>query len=142
MTIPNAAPEGDQERTWRLPSIEGSLPLLRRELSAHLSASMLSADEMYDLVLSVSEAASNAVEHTQHPRETCFDVAAKFENATVTVTVHHPGHWLFSTGSPSRGRGLLMMHQLTDVTVTTAEGDTTVTLTKPSAVPPPEARAT
>jgi anti-sigma regulatory factor (Ser/Thr protein kinase) len=134
-TVPNTAPERDPRRTWRLPSVEGSLPLLRRELGVHLNTSTLSADERYDLSLSVSEAASNAVEHAPTPREPFLNVAAVIEDATVTVTVHNPGRWLPPTDSRLRGRGVLMMHQLTDATVATAGGRTTVTMRKLSAAP-------
>ncbi|NEK95286.1 ATP-binding protein [Modestobacter muralis] len=128
----------DRRRAWRLPAIESSLPALRRELGAHLSTSTLSADETYDLVLSVSEAASNAVEHAQDPRAPFFDVTAEVEGRTVTVTVQDRGRWLPPTAAPFRGRGLAMMRLLTDTTVDTDAEGTTVTMRKPSAPPAPE----
>jgi anti-sigma regulatory factor (Ser/Thr protein kinase) len=137
MDTDDPAPARDGRRTWRLPSIESSLPLLRRELGAHLTSSTLSADETYDLVLSVSEAASNAVEHAQDPREPFFVVAARIQDATVTVTVQDGGHWLPPTASRFRGRGLAMMYQLTDTTVATAAAGTTVTMRKLGAPPSP-----
>jgi anti-sigma regulatory factor (Ser/Thr protein kinase) len=118
---------------WRLRSIESSLPSLRRELSALLITSTLSADEAYDLLLSVTEAASNAVEHAQDPRLPFFDVVAEVEEAMVTVTVTDHGRWLPPTTSAFRGRGLEMMGLLADTTVVTGIDGTAVTIRKPAA---------
>jgi serine/threonine-protein kinase RsbW len=118
---------------WRLPAVESSLPSLRRELSALLTTSELSEDESYDLVLSVSEAASNALEHAQGSREPFFEVVAEVDEATVTVTVQDHGRWRPPTASGFRGRGLQMMHVLTDTTVATDAGGTTVTIRNLSA---------
>jgi anti-sigma regulatory factor (Ser/Thr protein kinase) len=117
---------------WRLRSIESSLPHLRRELSALLLTSPLSADETYDLLLSVSEAASNAVEHAQDPQEPFFDVVVEFLDQMVTVTVTDHGRWLPPTASAFRGRGLEMMGQLADTNVVTGVDGTAVTIRKPA----------
>jgi anti-sigma regulatory factor (Ser/Thr protein kinase) len=117
---------------WRLRSIESSLPRLRRELTAVLLTSPLSADETYDLLLSVTEAASNAVEHAQDPREPFFDVVAEVEESAVTVTVTDHGRWLPPTASAFRGRGLEMMGLLADTTVVTGVDGTAVTIRKPA----------
>jgi anti-sigma regulatory factor (Ser/Thr protein kinase) len=119
---------------WRLHNVESSLPSLRRELRVFLSTSGLSADESYDVLLSVCEAASNAVEHAQDPPEPFFDVAAEIDGVTVTVTVTDHGRWLPPTASAFRGRGLAMMRTLTDTSVTTGAGGTTVTLRNLSAL--------
>ena len=121
-------------REWRLCTVESSLPSLRRELRAFLSTSELSEDESYDLLLSVCEAASNAVEHAQDAPEPFFDVVAEVDGATVTVTVTDHGRWLPPTVSAFRGRGLAMMRMLTDTTVTTGARGTTVTLRNLSAL--------
>jgi anti-sigma regulatory factor (Ser/Thr protein kinase) len=116
---------------WRLSSVETSLPFLRRELDALLTTGPLTADETYDLILSVSEAASNAVEHAQDSPEPFFDVVAEVNGTTVTVTVADHGGWLPQTASAFRGRGLAMMHILADTTVATGDDGTTVTIRKP-----------
>ena len=113
---------------WRLLSIDRSLAPLRRELSALLTTSTLSTDETYDLLLAVHEAASNAIEHAQDPREPFVDVEAEVDGETVTVTVTDHGGWLPPTASGFRGRGLAMMRMLADTTVTTGVGGTTVTI--------------
>jgi anti-sigma regulatory factor (Ser/Thr protein kinase) len=124
----------ERRSEWRLASIESSLPFLRRELTALLTCSGLSVDETYDVVLSVSEAASNAVEHAQDPREPFFDVVAEVGDSAVTITVTDQGRWIPQTASAFRGRGLAMMHVLADTTVATAAGGTTVTIRKSSAL--------
>ena len=121
---------------WRLRSVVSSLPSLRRELSALLATSGLSEDESYDLLLSVSEAASNAVEHAQDPSEPFFDVLADIDGGTVTVTVTDHGRWLPPTASAFRGRGLAMMRMLSDTTVTTGGGGTRVTIRSLGALAP------
>jgi anti-sigma regulatory factor (Ser/Thr protein kinase) len=127
-----------RRREWRLRSLESSLPTLRRELSALLTTSGMFEDERYDMLLSVSEAASNAVEHAQHPQEPFFCVVAEIDETTatltVTVTVQDHGTWLPRTPSAFRGRGLEMMHVLTDTTVETGADGTTVTIRNRSAL--------
>ena len=113
---------------WCLPSIESSLPSLRRQLSTLLTTSGLSEDDSYDLLLAVCEAASNAVEHAQGSSEPFFDVLAEIGPTTVVVTVRDHGQWLAPTVSAFRGRGLQMMRLLADTTVTTSASGTTVVI--------------
>jgi anti-sigma regulatory factor (Ser/Thr protein kinase) len=136
LTAPDHETTATRRREWRLRSLESSLPTLRRELSALLATSGLTEDERYDVLLSVSEAASNAVEHAQHPHEPFFCVVAEIDEttATLTVTVQDHGTWLPPTPSAFRGRGLEMMHVLTDTTVATGAGGTTVTIRNRSAL--------
>jgi anti-sigma regulatory factor (Ser/Thr protein kinase) len=121
-----AAPTRRSE--WCLPSIESSLPFLRRQLTALLTTSGLSADDSYDLLLAVGEAASNAIEHAQDTPEPFFDVVAEIGPTTVVVTVRDHGQWLAPTVSAFRGRGLQMMRLLADTTVATSDSGTTVTI--------------
>ncbi|MEU2348533.1 ATP-binding protein [Modestobacter sp. NPDC049651] len=108
-----------------MPAVPSSLPTLRRELSALLRTSRLSEDESYDLLLSVFEAAGIALEHAQAPREAAFlDIVAWVDEATVT----EHGRSLAPTAGGFRGRGLQMMHALTDTSVATGGDGTTVTI--------------
>jgi anti-sigma regulatory factor (Ser/Thr protein kinase) len=120
-------------RAWKLPTVEVSIPTLRRELSSFLTTSGLSDDEFYDLLLAVSEAASNAVEHAQHPRQPFIDVVAEVDAGTITITVRDHGQWLRPVKSAHRGRGLSMMRVLADTTVATGCSGTTVTIRKHTA---------
>jgi anti-sigma regulatory factor (Ser/Thr protein kinase) len=108
--------------------MESSIPALRRELCAFLGATGLSDDAFYDLILAVSEAASNAVDHPQHSTEPFFDVAAEIDGEAVTIVVQDHGRWLEPTPSSCRGRGLAMMRVLADTTVTAGTHGTMVTI--------------
>jgi anti-sigma regulatory factor (Ser/Thr protein kinase) len=113
---------------WRLPSSELSLRSLRRDLRAILDGSGLPADERDDLLLAVSEAASNAIEHAVEPSETFFDVLSDVRDGEVTVTVRDYGQWEHAPTGPHRGRGLAMMGRLADTTIFPRSSGTTVTM--------------
>jgi anti-sigma regulatory factor (Ser/Thr protein kinase) len=137
------SPDG-RRREWRLRTVESSVTALRRGLSAFLDTIGLSDDDFYDLILAVSEAATNAVEHAQHPTEPFFDVSAEVDDGRVTIVVQDHGGWLPPGLSLYRGRGLAMMRVLADTTVEAGTHGTTVTIRNHSAfaaVPGEEKRA-
>jgi anti-sigma regulatory factor (Ser/Thr protein kinase) len=101
---------------------------MRWELRGCLGAADLSLNETEDLVLAVSEAANNAVEHALDPREPFFDVSADIDGAAVTIVVQDHGQWRRPTSDTGRGRGLPIMRALADTTVTPRPHGTTVTI--------------
>jgi anti-sigma regulatory factor (Ser/Thr protein kinase) len=101
---------------------------MRWELRGCLGAADLSLNETGDLVLAVSEAANNAVEHALDPREPFFDVSADIDGAAVTIVVQDHGQWRRPTSDTGRGRGLPIMRALADTTVTPRPHGTTVTI--------------
>jgi anti-sigma regulatory factor (Ser/Thr protein kinase) len=101
---------------------------MRWELRDCLGAADLSLNETEDLVLAVSEAANNAVEHALDPREPFFDVSADIDGAAVTIVVQDHGQWRRPTSDTGRGRGLPIMRALADTTVTPRPHGTTVTI--------------
>jgi anti-sigma regulatory factor (Ser/Thr protein kinase) len=102
--------------------------VLRRALTDFLQGSDLSADERYDLLLAVCEAASNAIEHALNPTEPFFEVLTEIGGARVTVVVRDHGQWCHGPPGVDRGRGLAMMWMLADSTVTPSPRGTTVTI--------------
>jgi anti-sigma regulatory factor (Ser/Thr protein kinase) len=78
----------------------------------------------------VCEAATNAVDHAQHPEMPFFDVFVESGSGVVTVEVRDHGGWQEPTPSSYRGRGLAMMRALTDTTITAGTHGTTVTIRK------------
>src|SRR5690348_4268485 len=118
----------DRCREWRLPSTASSLPVLRRALHAFLQGTSLSGDQCYDLLLSACEAASNAIEHAQHPSEPFFDVLTEVDDGWVSVLVRDFGVWREGLAGPHRGQGLGMMRALADMVLDSQPGGTTVTL--------------
>jgi anti-sigma regulatory factor (Ser/Thr protein kinase) len=134
-TVPSDLSPDGRRREWRLRTVEGSVRIIRQELSAFLDTIGLSDDEFYDVILAASEAATNAVEHAQHPAEPFFDVSAEVDDGEVTIVVQDHGRWLPPRSSLYRGHGLAMMRVLADTTVEARTHGTTVTIRKQS-VPP------
>ena len=138
-----AMPPADARRSdWRFPADRSSVTSMRWELRSLLGDTELSLNEVEDLVLAVSEAANNAVEHAQDPTEPFFDVSTEIDGCAVTVVVRDHGQWRRSAPDPERGRGLAMMRALADTSVTARPHGTTVTIRNHRAAaggPPAEA---
>jgi anti-sigma regulatory factor (Ser/Thr protein kinase) len=111
----------------RLPAEPTVLTSMRRTLRQWLEA--LGAEEMetYDVLVAVTEAAANAIEHAYGPVDAAFDVEAEAsDDADVTLVVRDQGRWRPPRGH-NRGRGTLLMQELMDhFEVTTSEAGTEV----------------
>jgi len=115
------------------PAHSGRLAGLRRDLETWLCAEGLSEDDVYDLVVAVNEAASNAVEHAYPPdRETGWVKARAHiaPDGAVVAVVSDNGRWRVPPAAmSSRGRGLLLMRENVDeVLIDRGAGGTTVRL--------------
>jgi signal transduction histidine kinase/CheY-like chemotaxis protein len=131
---PPAQADGDgggTTRSWRFPSRAASIPPLRRRLRALLADAGLDDDRTYDLVLAACEAATNAVEHAQHPVEPVVDVRVTVRDGAVEIVVHDTGQWRQRTSSMDRGRGSMLMSAFADVTAVPGPTGTTVTIRSP-----------
>jgi anti-sigma regulatory factor (Ser/Thr protein kinase) len=113
---------------WQFSSVLSSVGVMRRELRNFLDDTVLSDDEIEDLVLAASEAANNAIEHAQDPRDLYFDVSSEYDDGAVTIVISDHGRWREPTSPSDRGRGLAMMRALADTTVTARAHGTTVTI--------------
>jgi serine phosphatase RsbU (regulator of sigma subunit)/anti-sigma regulatory factor (Ser/Thr protein kinase) len=103
---------------------------VRRTLGRWLATEGVAPDELFDIALATSEAASNAVEHAYGGWDGHFSVSASLEDREVRVTVTDTGRWRV-TKPRGRGRGLAVMRSLVDsVEVEPGERGTTVTLVK------------
>jgi serine phosphatase RsbU (regulator of sigma subunit)/anti-sigma regulatory factor (Ser/Thr protein kinase) len=124
-----ALPLGDTlEMT--LPARPHVLGGLRNTLERWLQTAGASENDLFDITLSVSEAATNAIEHAYGAREATFDVCCERDGRLVTVTVRDAGRWR-TVRSRGGGRGLQIMRSLLDrVTVDSGEQGTVVTMTK------------
>ncbi|HEX5852563.1 MAG TPA: SpoIIE family protein phosphatase [Solirubrobacteraceae bacterium] len=113
-----------------LPARPNVLGGLRNTLGRWLQAAGANEDELFDVTLSVSEAATNAIEHAYGAREASFIVRCEHDGQEVTVTVRDLGRW--RTARPQGGgRGLEIMRALVDsVKIDSDEGGTVVTMTK------------
>jgi serine phosphatase RsbU (regulator of sigma subunit)/anti-sigma regulatory factor (Ser/Thr protein kinase) len=120
--------EGPLEMTLRAhPNVLGGL---RKTLDRWLQAAGANEDELFDVTLSVSEAAANAIEHAYGANEAAFIVRCEQDDQQITVTVRDAGRWR-TTRPPGGGRGLEIMHALVDdVKVSSDDRGTVVTMTK------------
>ncbi|MBM7813892.1 ATP-binding protein [Saccharothrix algeriensis] len=119
---------------WRaeFPAEAGRLAVVRARLDRWLSASGLSEDDRYDLVIAVNEAVSNAVEHAYpdgEPGVVRVEAEAR-PDGSIRVVVADDGRWRVPPVELSdRGRGLLLMRENVDeVQVERAADGTRVTL--------------
>ncbi len=116
---------------WRLPSDTASIPALRRALRNHLVGNGVGEDQAYDLLLAACEAATNAVEHAQHPTEPFVDVEASVSGGRVRISVRDHGQWRERVPSMDRGRGSTLMSAVGEVTATPSPEGTTVVIEAP-----------
>lgn len=101
----------------RYPSDATALRRLRGSLRSWLEDVHLDEGELWDVVVAVNEAASNAIDHG---RSGGFEVDAAVTDGRVEVVVLDHGAWLPAMGGDDeRGRGLSLMRSLAeDVQVT------------------------
>jgi GAF domain-containing protein/anti-sigma regulatory factor (Ser/Thr protein kinase) len=111
----------------RLPADPPVLSSLRRSLRRWLEALGATELETYDVLVAVTEAAANAVEHAYGPGDASFDVEAVMsDDGEVCVLVRDEGRWRPPRGH-NRGRGTLLMQELMDhFEVTTGDDGTEV----------------
>ena len=124
---------GRTRHEWRLPCTAQALRTLRGELRAVLDAAGLSGEELDDLVLAVSEAATNAIEHARAPAPGSSTSSWTSTGPACYVTVRDYGRWRDPVPGTGRGRGLLLMRSLAALTVTATPEGTTVTMENRSA---------
>jgi anti-sigma regulatory factor (Ser/Thr protein kinase) len=108
-----ADPAPAERLKLRLPADPEALPALRRRLGRFLHAAGASEDEVYEITLTVSEAACNAIEHAYGPGDASFEVEATVEDGEVEATVRDSGQWR-ERRDPQRGRGLKIIEGLMD----------------------------
>jgi signal transduction histidine kinase/DNA-binding NarL/FixJ family response regulator len=116
----------DPDGAWRLPSEASSIPVLRRGLRTWLETAGVEDDHLYDLLLAVCEAATNAVEHAQDPTEPFFDVTSWVSDGHVRIAVRDYGQWRERVPSMDRGRGSTLMSAVGDIVATPSPEGTTV----------------
>lgn len=110
-----------------LSATPGELAALRRELRSWLAAWIHSDETQHDVLLAVSEAVSNAVEHgSTGAAERPIVVVATMDSYEVRITVRDHGVWREPVASLERGRGIGIMRALMDDVVVERHDDGTV----------------
>jgi anti-sigma regulatory factor (Ser/Thr protein kinase) len=86
--------------------------------------------ELFDIALSASEVATNAIEHAYGAREATFTIRCEYAGQQARITVRDVGRW--RTARPhTGGRGLEIMRSLVDeVNIDSDQHGTVVTITK------------
>ncbi|WP_229069472.1 SpoIIE family protein phosphatase [Actinoplanes sp. DH11] len=130
-----------REFVLRLPADPNRLTVLRRRLEDFLAAHTVPDEDAFDLVVAVSEAAANAIEHPLEPAEPMIVVEASLDpgagdpdaadTGAVVVTVRDTGSWRPATDAGFRGRGLALIGALTELSVHRSPEGTAVTLRRP-----------
>jgi signal transduction histidine kinase/CheY-like chemotaxis protein len=115
----------------RLPAEATRLTVLRRRLEDFLMAHAVAENDIFDLIVAVSEAAANAVEHPLEPAEPFIVVEVALDDDAVVATVRDTGRWRPETAAGFRGRGLALIGALTELTVVRSATGTEVTLRRP-----------
>ncbi|HEU5476120.1 MAG TPA: ATP-binding protein [Actinophytocola sp.] len=115
-----------------MPAAAEQLPALRDALTEWARHLGLSAGQVQALRLAAYEALANVVKHAYHPGANgMVDLHAAYRQppGEVTVTVTDHGRWRLAPVQPEhqRGRGLPLIHGLTDeLTIETGEDGTIV----------------
>ncbi|MGH9920671.1 MAG: ATP-binding SpoIIE family protein phosphatase, partial [Nitrososphaerales archaeon] len=113
-----------------LPARPTVLGGLRNTLGRWLKAVGANENELFDITLSASEAASNAIEHAYGALEATFTVRCEHDRQHVTITVRDIGRWR-TTRPQSGGRGLQIIRGLVDeVNIDSDQHGTLVTIIK------------
>jgi anti-sigma regulatory factor (Ser/Thr protein kinase) len=113
-----------------LPAEPEVLAALRRRLGRFLHAAGASEEEAYEVTLTISEAAGNAIEHAYGPGDASFRVQATVEDGELVVEVRDSGRWREPRGE-NRGRGLRIVEGLMEqVEVVKEEQGTTIRMRK------------
>jgi anti-sigma regulatory factor (Ser/Thr protein kinase) len=122
-----SAPVSAERISLILPAEPEALGGLRRRLARFLHAVGASEEESYEITLTISEAAGNAIEHAYGPGDARFEVEAALEGGEVVALVRDTGSWREQRGVDQRGRGLRLIEGLMDhVEVSTGSDGTVV----------------
>lgn len=112
-----------------LPIDATGLRYLRGELSSWLVTQGLGAAECDDVVVAVSEAAANAIEHPRDPRRPHFRVDGRVHRGELVIRISDSGHWREPTFPTDRGRGLTFMRRfMSEVEIIESDEGTEVIL--------------
>ena len=105
---------GHRHLRMRRPARADELAPVRRVLAAWLETAGVDPEDIGSIVVAVSEAATNAIEHAYGPAEGWFEVEADVEEGPlVTVVVRDAGRWR-PKARGGGGRGLTLIGRLVD----------------------------
>jgi len=119
-------PAASDRISLTLPAEPASLEGLRRRLARFLHATGASETEQYEVMLTICEAAGNAIEHAYGPGDATYEVEVTLTSEELVATVRDSGAWR-DRRHEHHGRGLNIIDKLMDdVDVTASEEGTVV----------------
>lgn len=98
----------------RLPGQPTNAVVVRGALKVWLAMLNASEEQVFAILLAVNEAFANAIEHPRDPTSTMVDIAAKYAEGMVEVTVRDYGGWRQEPSHGHRSAGLLLMAAFAD----------------------------
>jgi len=111
------------------PADPASLPRVRRRLRGWLAAQQVGPNDVADIVLAVSEACNNAIEHAYRDRPGTLTVKLNADPLALEAVVEDRGRWQPPASTDEGGRGIWLMRHLMDTVRFEANGHgTTVSL--------------
>jgi anti-sigma regulatory factor (Ser/Thr protein kinase) len=143
-SLPLARPGRTEYVHLTLPADAEHLRILRREVRRCLASLPMSQDRREEVLLAVSEAGANSVQHAYDPDEGgVLELTLWTESDALCVEVGDRGHWREPRPSARRtgegGLGLVLMRQLIDcVLIHHDSRGTKVLLRHPMAEPAPD----
>jgi anti-sigma regulatory factor (Ser/Thr protein kinase) len=114
-------------------AVPEELAQLRTDLRPFLSEVLHDADTEYDVLVACSEAVANAIEHPLDRTDPLIAVEAHCDGDELVISVRDSGHWRLARTAAEleRGRGLVLMNGLTQLSIETHDHGTTVILRAP-----------
>jgi anti-sigma regulatory factor (Ser/Thr protein kinase)/putative methionine-R-sulfoxide reductase with GAF domain len=111
---------------------------MRRTVGRWLTRHGVDDEARFDIIVALSEAAGNAVEHAYGLQDASFTLTCAWDGDEIRMVVTDSGSWRSAARRGSvRGRGLMIMEQLLDsVEVVNDDRGTIVTMTKRIGSPP------
>lgn len=112
-----------------VPAEPATLPELRRRLRAWLARQNCDVGASADVVLAISEACNNAIEHAYHEREGSITLRLERHGQRLEAVVADQGTWRDAAPADERGRGIpLMKHLMNSAEIESDANGTHVTL--------------
>jgi serine phosphatase RsbU (regulator of sigma subunit)/anti-sigma regulatory factor (Ser/Thr protein kinase) len=119
-----------------LPAEPGALPGFRRRLRHWLDRRDFEDTEAGEIVLALSEACNNAIEHGYGEAGGVLKLTGRIDDGAVQLEVADTGCWDVAEPNDERGRGILLMHSLMhNVAIDSTARGTVVRLERRRGVP-------
>ena len=97
-----------------LPAVPASPASMRRRLRAWLAGRRVADEQIADILLAVTEACNNAIEHAYRDGEGTIKLRADHDHERLRIVIEDDGAWREPVESDERGHGIRLMKELMD----------------------------